>query len=389
MVGGCPSITRKTIYGEQTLECSGKGTCERDPEGKNTTHCVCKGGEYWARWQVNAANIRKPHGLVCESGLRAKASDSDAALHHCFNLLTFVSIAVFCWWAFGPRLPSAIARRLPPPRAIWRFTEEPWLLPKCFTGCALATLVGTVFGALFAGHHCNCFWIADMNHYDTISGLAEHPPMTVIAPLGVIISTFFATATVFALLKRARALPCYEKKWARAALYWWTFVALNAAYWGLGVNVFFNESWDHFWHIQLSYFYFTTAALNLFFLFPALLPELNSLGGAAGPVADCCCCFDTDARQRRKQLSLHSAWISVTAAICYNFVYKWSDKPHWTLGIYEHTMSAWQVIMWGMLLAKTLRGDQGTTEQQLRTVLIDMDGTDDNKLGVAEVNPPP
>lgn len=35
---------------------------------------------------------------------------------------------------------------------------------------------------LFAGPQCNCFWFADWRNYDTISGLAMHPPVSPVLP---------------------------------------------------------------------------------------------------------------------------------------------------------------------------------------------------------------
>ena len=68
--------------------------------------------------------------------------------------------------------------------------------------------------------------------------------MTVITPIGVLITSFFATAQVFAAIKHASSLPCYQNSClAKLAFAVWCFIAFQAAFWGIGVNVFFNESW--------------------------------------------------------------------------------------------------------------------------------------------------
>ena len=76
-----------------------------------------------------------------------------------------------------------------------------------------------------------------MIRYNTISALAEHPPMTVITPLGVLVSTYLLTAATWLTVDRALALPCYTSKLSRAGMWAWAFVAWNSAFWGIGVNV--------------------------------------------------------------------------------------------------------------------------------------------------------
>ena len=43
------------------------------------------------------------------------------------------------------------------------------------------------------------------------------------------------------------------------------------------MNVFFNESWDHDAHIELSMYYFVAAAFNNVFLYFAVLPRIWSV----------------------------------------------------------------------------------------------------------------
>jgi hypothetical protein len=44
-------------------------------------------------------------------------------------------------------------------------------------------------------------------------------------------------------------------------------------------QVFFNESWDHGMHIELSYYYFIAACLNNSFAFFALAPAVTAQYG--------------------------------------------------------------------------------------------------------------
>ena len=57
-------------------------------------------------------------------------------------------------------------------------------------------------------------------------------------------------------------------------------MSFNAGLWGTGVNVFFNESWDHDAHIELSYYYFVAAGFNNVFLYFAMLPRIWAEHGA-------------------------------------------------------------------------------------------------------------
>lgn len=61
--------------------------------------------------------------------------------------------------------------------------------------------------------------------------------MTVITPLGVLVSTFLLIASTWQTMDRALGLPCYATTRSRLCLYGWAFVAWNCAFWGLGVNV--------------------------------------------------------------------------------------------------------------------------------------------------------
>ena len=55
----------------------------------------------------------------------------------------------------------------------------------------------------------------------------------------------------------------------------------------------------------------------------------------------------------------HQTWLSPATAIVYWYVYKWHDKPSWSLGVYEHCMSAWQITSFGVLLVATMRQTSG------------------------------
>jgi hypothetical protein len=77
--------------------------------------------------------------------------------------------------------------------------------------------------------------------------------MTVVTPVGVLISTTFLIAAACAAITWASAHPrCYSTRRDRAFFALFAFNALFSAFWGMGVNVYFNESWDHDSHIQLS-----------------------------------------------------------------------------------------------------------------------------------------
>ena len=171
---------------------------------------------------------------------------------------------------------------LPRPPSLGRLSASPWLLPKYSAAAACATLAATVLSALLAGYDCDCFWLHDFNRYETISGLAMHPPMTVVTPAGVIPSALLLIASAWAALKLALASPYYRSGAAKAALGLWCCNAMNSALWGTGVNVFFNESWDHDSHIQLSYYYFGTH------LPPVPLLRLLSADPSDNRVSGCC-----------------------------------------------------------------------------------------------------
>jgi hypothetical protein len=234
--GKCPSYTRTTLWeGTKEYECGGpeRGTCDRA-----TGKCTCLPGPHWATWQVNAANIRAPGYPNCGQGVRAQATEADIAIHEAAFAATFAAEFFGCWWLFGP-LPAAA----PAPPVIVPLGERPWLLPKLAMLTSCGTLVATILSMLLADQNCNCYWIHDFDNYQTISIAAEFPPMSVITPTGVLVSSFLLTGSTWAILKRARGLPCYSGGLARAALWLWACIAWNAAAWGLAVNVFFNESW--------------------------------------------------------------------------------------------------------------------------------------------------
>ena len=48
----CPGATKTTIYGTETRECQGHGTCNRE-----TGECVCEDGSAWADWQVSTGSL--------------------------------------------------------------------------------------------------------------------------------------------------------------------------------------------------------------------------------------------------------------------------------------------------------------------------------------------
>ena len=121
----------------------------------------------------------------------------------------------------------------------------------------------------------------------------------------MLVTTFFATSQVFAAVKRAvsrhdtagiwvaffsrcqryrcrqASLRCFrDSRLACISFGCWAFVSFNAGLWGTGVNVFFNESWDHDAHIELSYYYFVAAGFNNVFLYFAMLPRIWAEHGA-------------------------------------------------------------------------------------------------------------
>ena len=261
----CPSATKTTIYGTETRECQGHGTCNRE-----TGECACQDGSAWADWQVEPGNLRASKHADC-GGFKAHASAAGLRRPWLYLIATFALELAGCWWAFGP-VPQRWG--LPRPPSLGRLSASPWLLPKYSAAAACATLAATVLSALLAGYDCDCFWLHDFNRYETISGLAMHPPMTVVTPVGVIPSALLLIASAWAALKLALASPYYRSGAAKAALGLWCCNAMNSALWGTGVNVFFNESWDHDSHIQLSYYYFGThlPPVPLLLLLQTLLP---------------------------------------------------------------------------------------------------------------------
>ena len=265
----CPEVTRPTLYGDVTLVCSGRGECIN---GK----CDCQDGAQGAEakrpgwrdlwWQVQPSNIIAPRSDDCGGTIRAHAPPNLILRHWVLLFFSYLLLFASCGWLFGPALPcgqaAVLAEFLPPPPRIWRFTDEPWLLPVATGLSGLGTLAATIISSLFAGALCDCYWPADFDRYLTISAFAEHAPMTVITPLGVLLTSFFATGQVFAAVKHASQLPCYGSCLAKAALGMWCVVCLQVGFWGIGVNVFFNESWDHDLHIELSLYYFVAAGFN-------------------------------------------------------------------------------------------------------------------------------
>ena len=243
----CPTVRRPTIYGDEQLVCSGRGTCSAD--GKR---CECEDGAQTAAkrdpgwrdmwWQVEPGNIRA-NGGDCGGTPHAVASPELITRHYRLLCLTYALLFLGCGWLFGPAPPCGCCKRVPaPPR--FGLSARPWRLPVAAAVAGVGTLLATIVGALFAGGGCDCYWLADFDKYNTISALAEHAPMTVITPLGVLVTSFFATAQVFAVVKAAAALPCYgSSRLAKLALALWCVCACNAGFWGIGVNVFFNESW--------------------------------------------------------------------------------------------------------------------------------------------------
>jgi hypothetical protein len=159
----CPSITRPTIYGEVTLECSGRGPCNRQ-----TGECQCQNGAHWAEWQVQPENLhpRTENGSNC--GVNAgEATGSDLARHQVYLVVLFTVEFVSCWWLFGPPLPSVLAKVLPPPPPqVRRLRNQPWILPKFAAVSACATLCATILSSIFAGADCDCYWLADFNRCD-------------------------------------------------------------------------------------------------------------------------------------------------------------------------------------------------------------------------------
>ena len=121
-------------------------------------------------------------------------------------------------------------------------------------------------------------------------------------------------------------------------------MSFNAGLWGTGVNVFFNESWDHDAHIELSYYYFVAAGFNNVFLYFAMLPRIWAEHRA--PLV----------RHGVVQLAFHGVWISLATGFLYQWVYQdWTDKPGGALGVYEHSMSAYQLVSFGIVLHWFLR----------------------------------
>ena len=56
------------------------------------------------------------------------------------------------------------------------------------------------------------------------------------------------------------------------------------------------------------------------------------------------------------QLACHGVWISLATGFLYQWVYQdWTDKPGWALGVYEHSMSAYQLVSFGIVLHWFLR----------------------------------
>jgi hypothetical protein len=223
----CPSTEVQTLWGRETLVCSGHGRCN-----ETSGECACQRGDvYGSPWQVAPENILASRHKDC-SGMKAKASS--LVKHRLLLAATYLAELAVCWVLFGRASPRNAGGVSVP-----CFGNSPWLLPRAAGLSAVATIVATVLSALLAGADCHCFWLADFHKYETISGLAMHPPMTIVTPIGVLISTFFLTAAACAAVKWAAAHPtgCYADKWSRAAFGVWALNALNSALWGLGVNV--------------------------------------------------------------------------------------------------------------------------------------------------------
>lgn len=156
----CPSITRPTIYGEITLECSGRGPCNRQ-----TGECQCQNGLHWAEWQVQPENLRPQTRNGSNCGVNAgEATAGDVARHQVYLVVLFSAEFVSCWWLFGTPLPSVLANMLPPPPSQARqLKDQPWILPKFAALSACTTLCATILSSLFANADCNCYWLADFN----------------------------------------------------------------------------------------------------------------------------------------------------------------------------------------------------------------------------------
>ena len=338
----CPTVTRVTLYGVEELVCSGRGICSADNK-----HCTCEDGAQTARrrgpgwrdmwWQTEPGNIRA-NGGDCGGTLHAAASPQQISHHYTLLVVTYAGLCFVCGLLFA-RPVRCCPHFLHPPR--FRLHAEPWRLPVAATVTGVGTLAATVISALLAGGGCDCYWIHDFDKYKTISALAEHAPMTVITPVGVLITSFFATAQIFATIKRAAVLPCYKDSvLAKVALALWSLCAANAAFWGIGVNVFFNESWDHDSHIDLSMNYFVAAGFNNIFLYFAILPRIWVEHRA--PIV---------CRNYVIQLAFHGLWISPTIGLTYYWVYAgWKEKPPYVLGVFEHCMSTYELVSNGIVL---------------------------------------
>jgi len=190
-----------------------------------------------------------------------------------------------------------------------------------------------------------------------------------------------------------------------------------------GLQVFFNESWDHDTHINLSYFCkfslrvaaatsfarsrfvwslflrhtmircsaeihcccsrdgvpdytvtdFTFASLNNTILLLALAPELKSLRpehfNGSNNLIDDLLKFATASKPAK--VAFHAAWASPVLAIVYLQVYGYKDKPHWVLGVYEHAMSFFQIICAGVALCSTMQ--EGTANKVSTTALLPLE----------------
>lgn len=170
----CPTTTRQTLYGAVTLVCSGHGGCD-----VSSGNCTCTDGSHWAQWQISPENLQPgPDNGDCHVN-DGKATEEQIARHWVYLIALFALEFLLCWWLYGPALP--VPGLPPPPDASVHL--RPSALPKLTAIITVSTLLATIFGALFAGANCNCYWLADFNRYNTISALAEHPPMTVITPV--------------------------------------------------------------------------------------------------------------------------------------------------------------------------------------------------------------